>query len=255
MDSGRKENWLAKSRQRKKEVDLRHLIYKSILKFGYEVRRLHYPEWKNARAYWESGYLKRLGFQPRTVVDVGAAYGTPPIYEAFPESFLVLIEPLREYEPYIAEILKKYKGKYFLTALGARDEKRLINIEPRYLEQSSFYHRRPLELTGDSLSQREISVTTLDGLMEKHNFQPPFGLKIDTEGSEAEVIEGASDFLKETIFAILEVTVADRFEGGYSFAELIALMSKRGFSVCDILDIGRAENSEVTFMDLVFKRT
>ena len=104
---------------------MKYLIFKTLSKFGYEVRRIHYPEWKNARAYWESEYLKRLGFQPRTVVDVGAAYGTPPIYEAFPQSFLVLIEPLKEYEPYLAEILEKYKGKYFLTALGARDEKML----------------------------------------------------------------------------------------------------------------------------------
>ena len=236
-------------------MDLRHLIYKMILKFGYEVRRIDLSEWKNARAYWESGYLKRLGFQPRTVVDVGVAYGTPPIYEAFPESFLVLVEPLKEYEPYMAEILKKYKGKYFLTVLGARDEKRLINIEPRYIEQSSFYHRSALQLTGESLSKREISVTTLDGLMEKQNFQPPFGLKIDAEGFEMQVIEGASKFLLETQFVITEVPVSNRFEEGYSFAQFIALMDKCGFSVCDILDIGRATNTEVIFMDVVFRRT
>lgn len=91
--------------------------------------------------------------------------------------------------------------------------------------------------------------------MEKHEFQPPFGLKIDTEGFEVQVIEGASKFLQETQFVISEVPVADRFEGGYSFAEFIALMNKHGFSVCDILDIGRADSSEVTFMDLVFKKT
>jgi hypothetical protein len=56
-----------------------------ILKLGYEVRRIELPEWKNAGACWESAYLKRLGFQPRTVVDAGVASGPPPIYEAFAE--------------------------------------------------------------------------------------------------------------------------------------------------------------------------
>lgn len=72
-------------------MDLRHLIYKTILKFGYEVRRINAAEWKNARAYWDSTYLKRLGFRPRTVVDVGVAYGTPELYEAFPELILSLL--------------------------------------------------------------------------------------------------------------------------------------------------------------------
>ena len=238
-----------------KKVDLRHLIFKTLSKFGYEVRRIHYPEWKNARAYWESAYLKRLGFQPRTVVDVGVAYGTPPLYEAFPESYLVLIEPLKEFESHMQEILKKYNGKYFLTGLGARDEKKIINVEPGYIERSSLYNRTPLELTADEISQREIPVTTLDGIMEKHHIQPPFGLKIDAEGFEMQVIEGASKFLLETQFVITEVPVSNRFEEGYSFAQFIALMDKCGFSVCDILDIGRATNTEVIFMDLVFRRT
>jgi FkbM family methyltransferase len=238
---------------------LRHLIYKAILKLGYDVRRLYPLEWQPGRAYWDSAYLKRLGFQPRTVVDVGVAYGTPSLeshslYESFPESYFILIEPLKEFEPYMRDILKKYRGEYFLTAVGARDEKRIINIESPYRERSSIHKRTLLESSGIHLSPREIQVTTLDALMEKHNFQPPFGLKIDTEGSEVQVIEGASKFLRDTQFVITEIPVANRFEGGYSFAELIALMSKRGFSVCDILDIGRANNSEVIFMDLVFKR-
>jgi FkbM family methyltransferase len=239
---------------------LRHLIHKIILKLGYDIRRVSPLEWQPGRAYWDAKYLKRLGFNPRTIVDVGVAYGTPylesrTLYEAFPDSYFILIEPLKEFEPYLQDILKKYKGTYFLTALGARDEHGLINIEPRYLERSSFYRRGALELSGESLSKRKISLTTLDGLLERQNFYPPFGLKMDTEGFEFQVIEGASRFLEKTEFVITEVPVANRFEGGYSFADFILLMNERGFSVCDILDIGRADNSEVIFMDLVFRRT
>ncbi len=238
---------------------LRDFVDRVISKFGYELRNVGYEKWQPGRAYWNADYLRRLGFRPRTVVDVGVGYGTPwpdynVFYEAFPESYFVLIEPLKEFEPYMQEILKKYKGEYFLTALGARNEKRIINIEPRFIQRSSIYNRNQLELTGDSLSEREIPVTTLDALMEKHNFQPPFGLKIDTEGFEMQVIEGAFKFLRETQFIIAEVPIANRFEGGYSFAEFITLMDKKGFCVCDIMDIGRADDSEVIFMDLVFKK-
>ena len=241
-------------------MNLRHLIYKITLRLGYEVRRVSPLEWQPGRAYWEAEYLKRLGFSPRTIVDVGVAYGTPYLelrsfYEAFPESYFVLVEPLKEFEPYLQDILKKYKGEYFLIALGARNEARIINIESPYRETSSILKRAPLESNAIELSPREIQVTTLDALMEKHNWHQPFGLKMDVEGFEFQIIEGASRFVEKTEFVITEVPVANRFEGGYSFADFILLMNERGFSVCDILDIGRADNSEVIFMDLVFRKT
>jgi FkbM family methyltransferase len=239
---------------------LKPLIDKVLSRFGYELSYKFYERWQPGRAYWEADYIKRLGFTPRTIVDVGVAYGTPSLeshslYEAFPESYFVLIEPLKEFEPYMQEILKKYGGEYFLTAVGARDEMRIVNINPRYMARSSFFLRNPIESSNNRLSQRQVPVTTLDRLMEEHNFQPPFGLKIDTEGFEIQVIEGAPKFLQKTQFVIAEVQVVERFEGGHSFAEFIALMDKHGFSVCDILDIGRADSSEVIFLDLVFRGT
>ena len=65
--------------------------------------------------------------------------------------------------------------------------------------------------------------------MERYSFQSPFGLKIDTEGFDYQVIQGARNFLRETQFVIAEVNVAKRYEGGYSFAEFIAIRDENGF--------------------------
>ena len=78
-------------------------------------------------------HLKNAGFAPETIVDVGVGYGTPNLYEIFPNSYYALIEPLKEFEPSLQDILKTYKGEYFLTAVGARDEKQMINVEPNKL--------------------------------------------------------------------------------------------------------------------------
>ena len=45
----------------------------------------------------------------------------------------------------------------------------------------------------------------LDKIFEQANFEPPFLLKIDTEGFELEVINGAKEVLKNTIFVILKI--------------------------------------------------
>jgi len=235
---------------------LKQFIQKIFSTFGYTLVREGYSRWHPDR--WHPDYLRQFEFHPRTVVDVGVAYGTPHpenhyFYESFPEAYFVLIEPLEEFEPYLQDILKKYTGTYFLTALGSKEETRVINLDPTWIERSSMYKRMPPELTSLPLSQREVPVTTLDALMERHLFQPPFGLKIDTEGFEFQIIKGASNFLRHTEFVIAEVPVAHRFEQSYSFTEFMDSMRSNRFYMCDILNIGRASRNEVIFMDALFK--
>jgi FkbM family methyltransferase len=172
---------------------------------------------------WRPAVLKRGGFRPRTVVDVGVGKGTPQLYEAFPDAYQILIEPLSEHEPRLRDILKKYKGQYFLTAVGAREERAAINVEPRRKSMSSILERTDSTSTGFQAEKRQIPMTTLDRLMAKHNFQPPFGLKIDVEGLEYQVIQGAPAFLRETQFVVAEVSVVKRFKESYSFSEFTEL--------------------------------
>jgi Methyltransferase FkbM domain len=71
--------------------------------------------------------------------------------------------------------------------------------------------------------------------MDQRGWTPPFGLKIDVEGFERQVVEGAARFLEQTQFVIAEVSVSPRFEGGASSAEFIALLRSHGFEVLDVL--------------------
>jgi hypothetical protein len=100
-----------------------------------------------------------------------------------------------------------------------------------------------------------VQATTIDHIIAGHTFAEPFGLKIDTEGAELEVIRGAAATLERTLFVIAEVNVLhDRFEGSYSFAQFITAMDQAGFEVCDLLAIGRTTSSHVNLLDLVFQR-
>ena len=203
--------------------------------------------WRTAG--WHPAALEKLEFRPLTIVDVGVADGTPQLYEAFPDAFYVLIEPLKEYEPHLQRILLECEGQYFLAAAGARDERAIINVEPNRPWKSSFYERTDLTSTGDLVEKREVPVTTLDTLMKKHSFQSPFGLKIDAEGFEYEVIEGAPNFLRETEFVIAEVSVAKRFEKSHSFSDFTELMNRNGFFLWDILNVEGKR-----YVDAVFRR-
>jgi hypothetical protein len=41
------------------------------------------------------GRIKKSGFEPRTIFDIGVYKGTDVLYRAFPEAFYYLIDPSR----------------------------------------------------------------------------------------------------------------------------------------------------------------
>jgi len=205
---------------------------------------------------WRPENLAKPGFAPATVIDVGVARGTPNLYDAFADAHLVLIEPLREFEEDLKRISRRRGGEYVLAAVGAEPGRAEIFVNAEMLYESSFLVNewRPPE-EHEALERREIEVTTLDALRADRGWKGPFGLKIDAEGYEHRVIEGAVELLRETEFVIAEVSITRPFTGGVSFADFIALMDGHGFAVHDLLDGLKRGSGGVEFVDVMFRRT
>ena len=234
--------------------EFKNAVHRKLLEHGWRVQRIG-QRWEQNGPYWEPAYLRRLGFHPRTIIDVGVGHGTPELYAAFPDAQLILVEPLSEFFEEIAQILARRRGVHIPAAAWSREAELELQVEPRWTEISSHYSLNPLERTGDTLTPRRVQATTIDRIIADHTFPEPFGLKIDTEGAELEVIRGAVATLARTVFVIAEVGVLhDRFEGSYSFAQFITAMDQAGFEVCDLLRISRAAPAHVLDVDLVFQR-
>jgi FkbM family methyltransferase len=219
-----------------------------------EGRRADSEEWRRETG-WRAENLRKPGLAPATVVDVGVARGTPNLYDAFPDAYLVLVEPLREFEADLQRICKRRGGEYVLAAAGAEPGRAELYVDERMLYASSLLvdERRPPE-EQEALERREVTVTTLDALRAEHGWKGPFGLKVDAEGYEHRVIEGAVALLCETQFVIAEVSVARPLTGGVSFAEFIALMDRHGFALHDLLDGMKRGHGAVDFVDVFFRR-
>lgn len=204
---------------------------------------------------FRASYLARI-CSPATVFDVGVGRGTGELYRAFPEARMLLIEPLAEYRPALERISEKYDCRIIAKAAGNRCGRAEIAVDPGDPHKSSFGRRAGPGAAGGSLTARAVEVTTLDRILrENPDLEPPFLLKIDTEGHELEVVEGADELLARTEVVIAEVSVSERFEDGYRFEEFVAAMGARGFRVFDFLRVRYVKKAPGTrFADIVFKK-
>jgi FkbM family methyltransferase len=198
---------------------------------------------------WTSRRIRRHQAEPATVIDVGAGAGTPALYEAFPDAHHVLIEPLVEFETALQALVAEGRAEYIPTAVGTENGETTLNVT------SDLYSTSALRRTAAQAAEgipRQVPITTLDALLRERQWTPPFCLKIDVEGYEHAVIEGAREVLDRTELIVAEVSVSRRFDGALNSAELIGLMSSHGFEVADVVDAG--VSSTGVHADLVFKR-
>lgn len=231
-------------------------IKKIINIFGYEI----YPKNIKCGIQGLSEFLTRiskLGFRPKTIFDVGAAYGTFPLYEAFPYAKHILIEPLKEFENYLKDITIEYNAEYLIAAAGTKtkSEKIKINIHKDLVGSSIFKETEGLNSQLDGYS-REVSMVVIDDLCNDKNLMGPYLIKIDTQGAELIVLDGiSSKILEETEIIILEVSFFQFFVGGPQFYEVIKYMKERSFIVYDIIGSNyRPYDGALAQIDLAFVR-
>ena len=178
-----------------------------------------------------SHQLRTLEFKAQTVIDVGVASETQELCEAFPEVNFLLIEALVEFEPFLKNICQRHKAQYVLAAAGEASGTTIFNVHTNQLDCSSLL----TEAEGASVdgSPREVPVVTIDQVRSEKGLKGPYLIKIDVQGAELKVLEGATRVLEETEVVILEVTPFGTMIGGPQLADVVAYMNDHGFVVYD----------------------
>ena len=126
-------------------------------------------------------------------------------------------------------------------ALGNEQGQSHINVSQNSVSSSL---RRLTEIhtkaapNSQNIDTEEVTVTTLDKYFsnsENIALTQRILLKIDTQGFEREVLEGASDFLKTVDAVIMETSFAELYDGQALFEELHELMLDKGFKIYNII--------------------
>ena len=176
--------------------------------------------------------LKRLGLEPATVIDVGVGYGTPELWEAFPGARLLLVEPIPDrFGGAAARVAAERPGAELVAAAaGAQPGSATLTVH-RAPEMSSLLGA----WTGDRGGEwREVPVVRLDDVVRERRLPTPHLLKVDVEGAELSVLDGASAVLAETEVVLLEVRLFELLPGAEQLHDVVPYMKERGFVAYDV---------------------
>lgn len=199
---------------------------------------------------------KHIGFAPNTVIDVGAALGsfTRECHAVFPDAHYLLIEPLEEYRPVLDRLTGVIpKVHCYIAAAAARSGTMELNVHPD-LVGSSLY-REVESATDVNGIPREVSVVTIDSLVNERAAAGPYLIKLDVQGAELDVLRGAERVLADCEFVVLEVSFFKFFHGGPECADVLAYMRGLGFVPYDIAGLQyRPLDQALSQADVAFVR-
>jgi FkbM family methyltransferase len=202
-------------------------------------------------------YAKSRGLAPKTVFDVGVGNGTPWLYDAFPDSKLVLFEPLTIFDRDLDTLTRERKADAHRVALGRAPGFAPFNVNVDHPTSSSllrfdsaFAHFAAQVQREHRFRQENVNVDTLDRL---NTYEPPYVLKLDVEGSERDVLAGATETLRRTDFLLMEISVMHRLTNEPSFAEMIEFVDECGFELFDIPSLSQTHGTaQLIYLDAAF---
>ena len=155
----------------------------------------------------------------------------PKLYRAFPDARLLLIEPLEEWRALLEEAHTKREVEVVIAAAG--DEAGEIEITVhRVLACSSVLGAR----RGDNADtqRRVVPQVRLDDIARDRNLSGPFVVKVDVEGGELQVLDGAPAILPEAELVLLEVCLFELVPGAPLLHDVVGWMHEHGFVVADV---------------------
>jgi FkbM family methyltransferase len=198
--------------------------------------------------------LADVGISAKTVIDVGAALGdwSRECAKSFPLAAYVLVEPLDEFGPSVQAAATDVGGVAVAAAAGRNSGTTTIHVHRDLVGSSLLREREGTSVDG---TPRQVTLTTLDELVETLGLESPFLIKLDVQGAELDVLAGGGRALADTQALIVEVSFFSFYFDGSPFEEVIAIARAAGFVVFDIENLSRRPlDGALAQADVVFVR-
>lgn len=184
-------------------------------------------------------YIKRPGFPPPVIFDVGANVGqTAERFLAhFPDARIHCFEPgPAAFRALTARVGVRPGVKLWNVGVGSAAG--LLPFHENAQSVMSSFLEPAAETWGQTERVTNVPVTTLDDFAAKNGVGEIGILKSDTQGFELEVFKGATGLLESGRIALVyfEVTFADLYKDAPPFHTLFRHLAERGYRLLGIYE-------------------
>jgi FkbM family methyltransferase len=194
------------------------------------LRRVHFGEFLKLNKPW----LKKAGV--RTVIDVGAHSGefSSAVRAVLPDVQIYAFEPLPDC---CKKLKQRIRGngslRVFQVALGEQSGPvefwRSSFAKSSSLLRMSRLHQEAFPWSAASRPM-VVQLGRLDDYADKMELSSKTLLKIDVQGYEDRVLQGASELLKQISYVIVEVSVSPLYEKQAKFHNIYTFLLESGFA-------------------------
>lgn len=190
--------------------------------------------------------------QPKIFVDIGAHIGnfTKTLVSKFPFCQCYMIEA----NPYCEKYIKTMEIPYSITALSSTKKQADFYIEKinEIGTGASIYKENTIYYTEGKYNKIKVTTDTLDSL-DLFNNKTIDLIKIDTQGSEMDILTGGVKTLKRTNFILAELSFVEYNQNAPLIHEVVEKLRENHFRVHEILNFLVSEN-KVLQADFLFKK-
>jgi len=198
--------------------------------------------------------FKRKGFNPKTILDIGAHTGQ--FYKwaknVWPDAFIWMIEANECHTSTLSNLTNHNNDKYTIATMG--DVEREVNLYTRtdkpHTEGASYYKESAYWDIPQLVMKIPKTLQTLDTIFTEDS---QFDLiKMDTQGSEVDIIKGGKNLCKKSKYILLEVSLTKLNEGAPTYEETMSFMEEYGFE--QTMSIGEHyDGDKIIQKDIIFK--
>lgn len=192
--------------------------------------------------------LKRLGFKPNSVFDIGAYRGefAQMCFKYWPDTEVTCFEVLPEKVKELHKLSSKYRIIVQETLVGERDSA----DTPFHLAETASSILK--EHQDNHFPVSTFPMITLNSFC-RQNKKIPQLIKIDTQGYEYEVLYGSLEILDNIEFILAELNLIDIHKGVRLATDVINLLDEKEFVPFDVSELHRRPlDSALWQIDLLF---
>lgn len=193
-------------------------------------------------------FWKEKGMNVKVIYDIGAHMGgwAREIMKVFPDAQLQAFEATTEFAEKMTDLSAN------MVLLGDENKevgfyKNMIGIHTG----NSIYLEKTIYFTPQTAVIQPMNMVRLEDFMNAKNLPIPDLIKLDTQGSEIDILKGAPNLLGITKYIVIESSLHVYNHGSPMIEEVIIFMRGHGYDLIDMVEFHRI-NGYLAQVDLLF---